>query len=269
MHNLFVVESRGKRVLTSAQIADCYDTTVDCIKQNFHANRNRFIEGKHYIALTGTELKAFKNEVRIPHSDEAQAENEVRIPHSAEIKARYQFNTQFKYAKILYLWTEKGALLHAKSLNTDKAWQVYDYLVDFYFRAKEKEPEIPEKKEIVSTKVKTEPVKKKIALPYMEEPIFVFKNLLALADEQGVTLKLLDFKNFDSILHGKRIGIRKQQPFEKVVYEAAYELAHYFIHYDQGDIINSSLQKDYDEQAERTAFMMIRMLDIKTKQNIK
>lgn len=32
----------------------------------------------------------------------------------------------------------KGALLHAKSLNTDKAWEVYDYLVDFYFRAKEK-----------------------------------------------------------------------------------------------------------------------------------
>lgn len=38
----------------------------------------------------------------------------------------------------LYLWTEKGALLHAKSLNTDKVWEVY-YLVDFYFRAKEQE----------------------------------------------------------------------------------------------------------------------------------
>lgn len=50
MHNLFVVESRGQRVLTSAQIADCYDTTVDCIRQNFHANRSRFVEGKHYIA---------------------------------------------------------------------------------------------------------------------------------------------------------------------------------------------------------------------------
>lgn len=37
-------------------------------------------------------------------------------------------------------------MLHAKSLNTDKSWQVYDYLVDFYFRAKENEPEIPEKK---------------------------------------------------------------------------------------------------------------------------
>lgn len=143
MRNLYVVESRGQRVLTSAQIADCYDTTVNCIKQNFHANRDRFVEGKHYIVLTGGELKAFKNEVRIPHQDEKQEENEVRIPHSAEIKAKYQFDTQFKYAKILYLWTEKGALLHAKSLNTDKAWQVYDYLVDFYFRAKEEtKPEV-------------------------------------------------------------------------------------------------------------------------------
>lgn len=75
--------------------------------------------------------------MRISHIDKKQEENEVRIPHSAESKAKYQFNTQFKYAKSLYLWTEKGALLHAKSLNTDKAWQVYDYLVDFYFRAKE------------------------------------------------------------------------------------------------------------------------------------
>ena len=41
---------------------------------------------------------------------------------------------------------KKGALLHAKSLNTDKAWEVYDYLVDFYFRAKEGE-KIPVVKE--------------------------------------------------------------------------------------------------------------------------
>ena len=141
MQNLFVIESRGQRVLTSAQIAECYGTTVDCIKQNFHANKIRFIERKHYIALVGNELKEFKNKVRIPHPVKSEMENEVRIPHSAEIKAKYQFDTQFKYAKSLYLWTEKGALLHAKSLNTDKAWEVYDYLVDFYFRAREKQSE--------------------------------------------------------------------------------------------------------------------------------
>ena len=151
MQSLFVIESRGQRVLTSAQIADCYNTTVDCIKQNFHANRSRYVEGKHYIALTGSELKEFKNKVRIPYQVQNENKNEVRIPHSAEIKARYQFDTQFKYAKSLYLWTEKGALLHVKSLNTDKAWEVYEYLVDFYFRAKE-QPQI--------TQTKPEPVKK-------------------------------------------------------------------------------------------------------------
>ncbi|MDE5620138.1 MAG: hypothetical protein K2O29_09960 [Ruminococcus sp.] len=36
--------------------------------------------------------------------------------------------------RTLYLWTESGALLHAKSLNTDKAWVVYEFLVDTYFR---------------------------------------------------------------------------------------------------------------------------------------
>lgn len=236
-----IVELKGIRVLTSKQLADEYGTTTDRIKQNFSCNRDRFVEGKHYISITGDELKLFKNQV---------GKNDLVASRTSH----------------LYLWTEKGALLHAKSLNTDKAWQVYDYLVDFYFRAKEQESEIPPKKEVVPTQTKTEPVKNKVAIPHMEEPIFVFKNLLALAEEQGITLKLQDLRKFDSILCGKNVAIRKQQLFEKVVYEAAYELAHYFIHYNQGNLIKSSLQKDYNEQAERAAAMMIKMLDIKAKQ---
>ena len=237
-----IVELKGIRVLTSKQLADEYGTTTDRIKQNFSCNRDRFVEGKHYISITGDELKLFKNQV---------GKNDLVASRTSH----------------LYLWTEKGALLHAKSLNTDKAWQVYDYLVDFYFRAKEQESEIPPKKEVVPTQTKTEPVKNKVAIPHMEEPIFVFKNLLALAEEQGITLKLQDLRKFDSILCGKNVAIRKQQLFEKVVYEAAYELAHYFIHYNQGNLIKSSLQKDYNEQAERAAAMMIKILDIKAKQN--
>lgn len=234
------IEVKGIKVLTTRQIAEAYGTTKDKIIYNFNYNKDKYILGKHYIEVFGEELR--------------------RLKRTCEIQS------SFKYAKSLYLWTEKGALLHAKSLNTDKAWQVYDYLVDFYFRAKEKEPELPPKREVVPTQTKTEPVKNKVAIPHMEEPIFVFKNLLALADEQGITLKLQDFKSFSSILHGKCIGIRKQQLFEKVVYEAAYELAHYFIHYNQGNLVKSPLEKDYNEQAERAAFMMIRMLDIKAKQ---
>ena len=236
-----VIEVKGIRVLTTHQIAESYEVKKIQISQNFKNNRQRFVEGKHYISLSGDDLRTFKNQLE-----------KIEV-----VKSRTSH---------LYLWTEKGALLHAKSLNTDKAWQVYDYLVDFYFRVKEKEPEIPEKKEVVPTKVKTEPVKKKIEVPYMDEPIFVFKNLLALAEDQGITLKLKDISGYSSILRGKRIAVRKHQVFEKVVYETAYELAHYFIHYDQGDMVNSPLEKDYNEQAERAAFMMIRMLDIKAKQ---
>lgn len=240
MHNLKRLEVHGIKVLTTRQLAEAYETERKVINNNYLRNKDKFILGKHYIAVEVDEMR--------------------------HLRTSPQFEGELKKVSKAYFWTEKGALLHAKSLNTDKAWQVYDYLVDFYFRAKEQEPEIPPKKEVVPTQTKTEPVKNKVVIPHMEEPIFVFKNLLALADEQGITLKLQDLRKFDSILCGKNVAIRKQQLFEKVVYEAAYELAHYFIHYDQGDMIKSPLQKDYDAQAERAAFMMIRMLDIKVKQ---
>lgn len=116
-----VIEVKGIRVLTTHQIAESYEVKEIQISQNFKNNRQRFVEGKHYISLSGDDLRTFKNQLE-----------KIEV-----VKSRTSH---------LYLWTEKGALLHAKSLNTDKVWQVYDYLVDFYFRAKENEPEIPEKK---------------------------------------------------------------------------------------------------------------------------
>lgn len=232
------IEIKGSKVLTTKQIAEAYGVTKEKIIYNFNYNKDKYILGKHYIEVFGEELR--------------------RLKRTCEIQS------SFKYAKSLYLWTEKGALLHAKSLNTDKAWQVYDYLVDFYFRTKEEN--LPEKKEVVPVQTTTEPAKKKLAIPAMAEPVFVFKNLLALAEEQGIMLKIKDLKGYDSYLKGQRIAIRKNQMFEKVVYEAAFELAHYFIHYDAGDMINSPLAKDYNDQAEKAAFMIIRLLDIKAKQ---
>lgn len=109
------IEIKGIKVLTTKQIADAYGVTKDKIIYNFNYNKDRYILGKHYIEVSGEELR--------------------RLKRTCEIQS------SFKYAKLLYLWTEKGALLHAKSLNTDKAWEVYDYLVDFYFRAKEEQKE--------------------------------------------------------------------------------------------------------------------------------
>ena len=107
------IEIKGSKVLTTKQIAEAYGVTKEKIIYNFNYNKDKYILGKHYIEVFGEELR--------------------RLKRTCEIQS------SFKYAKSLYLWTEKGALLHAKSLNTDKAWQVYDYLVDFYFRAKEKQ----------------------------------------------------------------------------------------------------------------------------------
>lgn len=112
--NIQVIEQQGVRVLTTAQLAECYGTDTTTIKQNFNNNKRRYEEGKHYVLLKGADLQAFKNEVE-------------------------NFDLVKKNASALYLWTERGALLHAKSLNTDKAWEVYDQLVETYFRAKKAE----------------------------------------------------------------------------------------------------------------------------------
>lgn len=128
MQNLQIIESRGINVLTSKQIAEWYGTTTEVIKKNFSNNRERYIEGKHYIALSGDELKAFKKQV----NNLPLVNDEVKKVHLVANRTSH-----------LYLWTEKGALLHAKSLNTAKAWEAYEYLVDYYFRTKEQEQPKP------------------------------------------------------------------------------------------------------------------------------
>ena len=140
--DLQIVEVKGMRTLTSKQLAECYGTTTNVIKKNFSRNREKYVEGKHYICFSGDELKRFKDEVTKSHLVNNQVEN---------------FDLVANRTSHLYLWTEKGALLHAKSLNTDKAWEVYDYLVDFYFRAKEKPT--PGKTALVPVTDTTEPSK--------------------------------------------------------------------------------------------------------------
>lgn len=237
MNDLKVVEVKGVRVLTSKQLAQCYEAEEKHIKQNFANNRSRFVEGKHYIALREQDLRMFKNKVE-------------------------NFDLVGKTANKLFLWTEKGALLHAKSLNTDKAWEVYDYLVDFYFRAKERQLEV-ERDAVVPVKTTTGPVKSSPAIPHIENPIFVFKNLIGLAEKENIKLEVKDIKGYFSMLYKDRIALQRNLVLERAIYETAYELAHYFIHYDCGNLIDSPLKKDYNAQAERAACMIIRLLDNK------
>lgn len=119
MNELQITELNGQRVLTTQQIAEGYGTTNKVISNNFNNNRTRFEEGKHFVLLVGEYLKEFL------HSQNLGTQNKIRK---------------------LYLWTEKGALLHAKSLGTDEAWDMYDILVDTYFKVQEEKqlPQTPE-----------------------------------------------------------------------------------------------------------------------------
>lgn len=231
-----VIEVRGIRVLTTRQIADAYGTTKDKIIYNFNYNKERYVLGKHYIEVSGEELRRLKR----------TCENQM----------------SFKYAKSLYLWTEKGALLHAKSLNTDKAWEVYDYLVDYYFRAEE------QRKVPVTVETKPVPVqeKKKQELPQMDNPIRILKVLLKVAEDKGIKVNSFPFGTVDSMLKDNHIGIRTQVTVEKACYELAWELSHAFIHYQKGDLIKSPLSKDYNEQATRAAEMIMKILNVKMSQ---
>ncbi|MCY9527553.1 ORF6N domain-containing protein, partial [Paenibacillus larvae] len=103
MNSLQVIIHNNQRVLTTAQLSESFGTETKIISKNFERNEERYTEGKHFYILQGQELKDFK--------------------------ATRQIDDNLKFAPILYLWTEKGAWLHAKSLNTDRAWEAYEMLV--------------------------------------------------------------------------------------------------------------------------------------------
>ena len=66
MKNLKITEYHGIRVLTSAQVAQMYETDTKTISYNFSYNKKKYTEGKHYIKLEGNELRQFKASREIP-----------------------------------------------------------------------------------------------------------------------------------------------------------------------------------------------------------
>lgn len=111
MDKLTPMEFKNQRIMTTEILAEQYGTYTERIRQNYLRNEKRFVEGKHYYKLIGDELRSFK--------------------------AEYLNDTNLKFAKELLLWTEKGAARHAKILDTDEAWEVYEELEETYFRVRE------------------------------------------------------------------------------------------------------------------------------------
>ncbi len=107
-----VIVYQDVRVITTELLASLYGAEPKNLQMNFGRNEARFVDGKHYFKLEGEALKEFKGL------------NCTTDSGSVEIS---------KHARNLTLWTERGAARHAKMLDTDQAWEVFERLEDAYF----------------------------------------------------------------------------------------------------------------------------------------
>ncbi len=138
VETLPVITHQEARVITTDLMATLYGTDIANIRKNFSRNQERFVAGKHYFKLEGKSLTAFKKihclseryAVEDQHkgskTDAGENLNCVTESHAVEISPR---------TRNLMLWTERGAARHAKMLDTDEAWAVFERLEDAYFGA--------------------------------------------------------------------------------------------------------------------------------------
>ncbi|HBC3229223.1 TPA: ORF6N domain-containing protein [Escherichia coli] len=107
VESLVVVTYSNVPVITTGLLANLYKTEEKHIRQNFKRNECRFIAGKHFFKVSGCELDSLRTSQR-----------------GLQISPK---------TRSLILWTERGAARHAKMLETDRAWEVFEKLEDCYF----------------------------------------------------------------------------------------------------------------------------------------
>ncbi|EBH7154455.1 ORF6N domain-containing protein [Salmonella enterica] len=116
VESLVIVTYSNVPVITTELLAKLYETEEKHIRQNFKRNECRFIAGKHFFKVSGSELDDLRTSQR-----------------------GLQISTK---TRSLILWTERGAARHAKMLETDQAWEVFEKLEDCYF-GQHKNRELP------------------------------------------------------------------------------------------------------------------------------
>jgi hypothetical protein len=120
---------KDEPVVSSDLLAKAYGAETVQIRKNFNRNKQRFSDGKHYHVVSGKELKALADGVPKRYAmEEGMTMPNLRGPS-------------------VTLYTKRGAALHAKMLETDTAWEVYEGMVDFYFDSMEGKVALPATKE--------------------------------------------------------------------------------------------------------------------------
>lgn len=91
----------------------------------------------------------------------------------------------------------------------------------------------------------------------------IFCRSVHLATEKGIVVRFAPLQLCDGRIKGNRIGIRQSlETVDGYNYNLAHGSAHYFLHYDKGDTLSSGKHKEYEEQADRTAKMLLAALSV-------
>lgn len=126
------ISHAGRPVVTTALLAKLYGTEAKRIQNNYMRNADRFEQGKHFFKLEGKELTDLRPSMG-----------------GSQISAK---------ARSLMLWTERGAARHAKMLETNEAWDVFERLEDCYFGTVETEKALstPASQTLIGTTIGTD-----------------------------------------------------------------------------------------------------------------
>lgn len=84
------------QVISTNELCDVVKVKPKTIMRGYLRHKERFVEGKHYIILTGDALKEYKK-------------------HNQNVS---------KFVSVLYLWTELGVMLLMKLNKSSRSWEI-------------------------------------------------------------------------------------------------------------------------------------------------
>lgn len=90
-----------------------------------------------------------------------------------------------------------------------------------------------------------------------EEQGKIFECLIHLSRKKNIQVKFAPLQFNYGRLKGDRVAIANDISIEKINHTLAHELAHAYLHYDKGNIIQND--GSYEEQADRAAVMLVDM----------
>ena len=89
----------------------------------------------------------------------------------------------------------------------------------------------------------------------------VFEELIKICRAKNILVLFAPFKGKYGMVRKERIGIANDMNLEDINKTLAHEIAHTYLHYDNGNIVENKIS-NYEEQADRAAVMLLDTIQI-------